>query len=97
MVEEFIITTPSQLRTLLVEAVSIALKYYQPVPLSNNEIGGIDLAEKITRLSKPRIYALVSQRAIPHKKKGNRLTFSRSELIEWLEEGNRAQKGGLNT
>ncbi|WP_051054183.1 helix-turn-helix domain-containing protein [Fibrella aestuarina] len=56
---------------------------------STEEIGGIELATQITRLSKPRIYTLVSERAIPHKKRGNRLTFRRSELLDWLDQGNR--------
>ena len=61
-----------------------------------DEVGGIELAMQVTRLSKPRIYTLVSERAIPHKKRGNRLTFRRSELLTWLEEGNRAErKGGV--
>ncbi len=34
MADEVILTTPSQLKTLLVEAVSIALKYHQPAPAS---------------------------------------------------------------
>jgi excisionase family DNA binding protein len=57
-----------------------------------DEIGGIDLAAQVTRLSTARIYTLVSKRAIPHKKRGNRLTFRRSELLDWLEEGNREQR-----
>ncbi|MGY2132707.1 helix-turn-helix domain-containing protein [Hymenobacter sp. HD11105] len=52
-------------------------------------IGGIELAQEVLRLSKPRIYALVSERSIPHKKRGNRLTFDRAELIEWLNAGSR--------
>lgn len=59
-----------------------------------DEIGGIELARSVTRLSAPRIYTLVSKRLIPHKKRGNRLTFRRTELVAWLEEGNRQQKGG---
>lgn len=60
-----------------------------------DEIGGIELASQITRLSKARIYTLVSDRGIPHKKRGNRLTFRRSELLEWLDKGNREEKGGI--
>ena len=59
-------------------------------------IGGLELAQEVTGLSKPRLYALVSERGIPHKKKGNRLFFDREELIAWIGEGNRAvrkQKG----
>lgn len=61
-----------------------------------DEIGGIELARQVTRLSAARIYTLVSERKLPHKKRGNRLTFRRSELMNWLDEGNRAeQKGGF--
>lgn len=58
------------------------------VPLSR--IGGLELAQEVTGLSKPRLYALVSERSIPHKKKGNRLFFDREELVAWIGEGNRA-------
>ncbi|WP_425291128.1 helix-turn-helix domain-containing protein [Spirosoma linguale] len=60
---------------------------------TSDEVGGIDLACAVTRLSKPRIYTLVSERAIPHAKRGNRLTFRRSELLSWLDKGNRAVIG----
>ncbi|GAB2595903.1 helix-turn-helix domain-containing protein [Spirosoma areae] len=59
-----------------------------------DEIGGIELAEQITRLSKARIYTLVSERKLPHKKRGNRLTFRRSELLQYLDEGKRETIGG---
>ena len=62
-----------------------------------DEVGGIELARQVTRLSAARIYTLVSERKLPHKKRGNRLTFRRSELLNWLDEGNRAkQKGGFD-
>ncbi|XWW44467.1 helix-turn-helix domain-containing protein [Fibrella sp. USSR17] len=61
----------------------------QPNTHHVDEIGGIELAMQLTRLSKARIYTLVSERNIPHKKRGNRLTFNRTELIAWLNEGNR--------
>ena len=54
-----------------------------------DEVGGIELARQVTRLSAARIYTLVSERKLPHSKRGNRLTFRRSQLIEWLSEGNR--------
>ncbi|GAB4023671.1 hypothetical protein GCM10028808_74600 [Spirosoma migulaei] len=56
-----------------------------------DEVGGVALAVKITRLSEARIYTLVSKRAIPHKKRGNRLYFRQSELEAWVEQGNRKQ------
>ena len=54
-----------------------------------SEIGGLELAQEITRLSRPRIYALVYARSIPHAKRGNKLYFNRSELIEWIAAGKR--------
>ena len=67
-----------------------------PATSPAEEIGGVALARELTRLSQARIYALVGQRAIPHTKRGNRLTFRRSELVAWLEEGKREQKGGAD-
>jgi predicted DNA-binding transcriptional regulator AlpA len=54
------------------------------------EVGGIEVAQEVTRLSKARIYTLVSERAIPHSKRGGRLYFSRADLLTWVREGNRA-------
>jgi hypothetical protein len=53
------------------------------------EVGGIGLAQEVTRLSKARIYALVSARDIPHSKRGNKLYFNRAELLEWVSAGKR--------
>jgi excisionase family DNA binding protein len=71
-----------QLETLQCLRQAIA----QPAP----QVGGIELAQELTRLSKARIYTLVSERAIPHAKRGNRLFFNRQELLEWVAAGNRA-------
>lgn len=56
------------------------------------EVGGIELAQELTRLSKPRIYALVSQRSIPHSKRGNKLHFTRADLLAWLNDGRREEQ-----
>ncbi|MBO3273129.1 helix-turn-helix domain-containing protein [Hymenobacter defluvii] len=58
-------------------------------PVAEPMIGGIELAQEITRLSKARIYALVSARQIPHAKRGNKLYFTRNELQTWIAVGNR--------
>lgn len=54
-----------------------------------DEIGGIELAIELTGLAKPTIYGLVSERKIPHSKRGKKLYFSRKELKEWLTNGKR--------
>ena len=57
-------------------------------------IGGIEVAQEVTLLSKARIYALVSeqdpQKRLPCAKRGNRLYFDRAELLLWIAEGKRA-------
>lgn len=55
------------------------------------EVGGMELAQAITRLSRTRIYGLVSARSIPHSKRGNKLHFNRAELLDWLARGKRQE------
>lgn len=58
--------------------------------------GGIDLAQEVTLLSKPRIYALASKRGIPHAKRGNRLYFNRADLLAWINNGRRQEETGTS-
>ena len=44
-------------------------------------------AAELLNLSKPTIYGLVQRKAIPCMKRGNRLYFSKTELISWVKEG----------
>jgi predicted DNA-binding transcriptional regulator AlpA len=75
-----------------VDNLTTLLSAFSTAPV--DEVGGIELARQVTRLSAARIYTLVSERKLPHKKRGNRLTFRRSELLFWLDEGNRETIGG---
>ncbi|MFZ1666517.1 MAG: helix-turn-helix domain-containing protein [Flavobacteriales bacterium] len=54
-----------------------------------DEIGGLDMAVKITGLARRSIYKRSMNRTIPHRKVGGRLYFKRSELLEWIENGRR--------
>ena len=78
----------STIEALLAE--NLPLLYRQSPPIAS-ENGGIELAQQITRLSKPRIYALVSARAIPHAKKGNKLYFNHADLMAWVNAGKRGK------
>ena len=53
------------------------------------EIGGLDMAVKITGLAPRTIYKRTHRREIPHSRVGGRLYFKRSELLEWIENGRR--------
>jgi hypothetical protein len=54
---------------------------------SPSEIGGIELAQKKTGLSKSRIYQLVMSRKIPFNKVPgvSKLFFSSKSLDDWIE------------
>lgn len=78
----------SNLEALTLEALQ-CLRTTAAVPAT--EVGGIELAQQLTRLSKPRLYALVSARGIPHAKRGNKLYFNRAELLEWVAAGKRGE------
>jgi excisionase family DNA binding protein len=42
---------------------------------------------KLTELSVPTLYGYVQRYEIPYYKKGNRLKFFKSEIIDWIKEG----------
>lgn len=54
-----------------------------------DEVGGLELAVKITGLARRTIYKRTHRREIPHRRVGGRLYFKRSELLAWLEAGKR--------
>jgi excisionase family DNA binding protein len=62
----------------------------------SDELGGIDLAMKLTGLAKSTIYCLCSSREIPHSKRGKLLYFSRNELNEWLKSGKRKTQAEIS-
>ncbi len=54
-----------------------------------DEIGGVDLAMKVTGLARRSIYKATHFRTIPHRRVGGRLYFRRSELEQWIDAGRR--------
>ncbi len=82
---------------LIRQAVQEAIQETPPTApvIAPSLVGGMELAQEVTRLSKARIYALVSERAIPHMKRGQKLHFNRAELMTWLAEGSRAERKKL--
>ena len=47
----------------------------------------LDEVTPITGLSKPTLYGYVQRNEIPYHKKGNRLYFFKSEIIDWIKTG----------
>jgi len=75
------------LRAVVRHEVKQAIGTTPPAP----EVGGLELAQQVTRLSKPRLYALVSARGIPHSKRGTKRYFNRAELLAWVAAGRRGE------
>ena len=84
-----ILTTPDELRAIVSEAISDAL----PKSASNlSQIDTITLNDVLELLkehgyptSKAKIYKLTSTGKIPCKTYGNKLVFSRKEILLWAE------------
>lgn len=54
--------------------------------MESNDLIGYEDASQITGICKPTLYAMVSQKRLPHFRLGGRLVrFSRAELIRWVE------------
>jgi len=52
------------------------------------DIGGLELASEVTGFQPQTLYKYVQDRKIPFMKKGGKLFFSRSDLENWIKEGN---------
>lgn len=52
-----------------------------------DEFLSIDEAAKLIKLTKPTVYGLVHQKNIPFHKKGKRLYFLKSEILDWIKGG----------
>lgn len=85
------VTIEDYLQSLIENAVSRALsKENKPtvVELPDNLTlsGATDfLKEQGFPTSKAKVYKLTSAEKIPHRKYGNKLVFSRKELLQWIE------------
>ena len=57
----------------------------------------IDETAKLINLAKPSVYGLVHQNRIPYHKKGKRLYFLKSQIIDWLKSGKKESKDDTET
>ncbi|MFR9546105.1 MAG: helix-turn-helix domain-containing protein [Rikenellaceae bacterium] len=85
-----IITTPEELRKIISEEIA---KHLAPLAKSTDsrpdtitmDTAIALLGENGYPTSRGKIYKLTSNNEIPHHKYGNKLVFSRKELIKWAE------------
>ncbi|WP_299104313.1 helix-turn-helix domain-containing protein [uncultured Tenacibaculum sp.] len=69
----------NELKALLLQKEEPQSKIEMPIQL--------DQVVPITGLTKPTLYGYVQRNEIPYHKKGNRLYFFKSEIIEWIKTG----------
>ncbi len=60
-----------------------------PVFDPGSDILNITEAATLLNLTVPSVYGLVHKRVIPFSKRGKRLYFSKSELLDWIKQGRR--------
>lgn len=87
---QIIVTTPDELKAIITEVVSSAM----PVASSPKELPDSITLETAVKVldefgfptSKAKIYKLTSTGNMPFRKYGNKLVFSRKELLYWAEQ-----------
>jgi DNA binding domain, excisionase family len=67
----------------------------QKEEIKEDEFLTIGQASKLLNLAKPTIYTLTCKNTIPFIKKGKKLYFKKSDLIEWLNSGRRLTKNEI--
>ena len=88
-----IVTTPEELKAIVNEAIAEFLPKTQikeSLPDAITLNSAVDLLkENGYPTSKAKIYQLTSVEKMPHSKYGNKLVFSRKELLLWAESQSR--------
>jgi excisionase family DNA binding protein len=67
------------------------------IPEPETDLINIEEAAGILNLSVQTVYQLCSTRKINHFKKGKRLYFSKSELVDWIKSGRKKTRAELIT
>ena len=94
MENSIIVTTPAQLQTIINDAVAAILPKLADFRRKNEsvEADGMNaeaaarfLSEQGIPTTRATLYNLVYKEAIPYKKFGRRVVFSKKELLTWIE------------
>ncbi len=85
-----IITSPEALKEIVGDAIAEHLSKFKSTPDSQPDSITMDtaiaqLGENGYPTSRGKIYKLTSNNEIPHNKYGNKLVFSRKELLAWAD------------
>ncbi|WP_348811088.1 helix-turn-helix domain-containing protein [Flavobacterium maritimum] len=88
--------TEAGIKVLTDQITENILKAINPSKTSDEDAFlSIDETAKIINLSKATIYGLTHQKEIPFHKRGKRLYFLKSEILQWIKSGKRESKSEL--
>lgn len=76
----------ADLKNEVLEMKALLLQKAESKPEPNNPIKIKEVAE-LTGLTVPTLYGYVQRNEIPFNKKGNRLYFFKSDIIDWIKTG----------
>jgi excisionase family DNA binding protein len=94
--QQIYMITEAGIKVLTDQITENILKAIQPSNTSvEDAFLSIDEASKIVNLSKATIYGLTHQKEIPFHKRGKRLYFLKSEILQWIKNGKQESKSEL--
>ena len=79
-----------EFQTIIIDCVNACLKHNQPtsgLKTDQEEILTVPQLADLLSLAIPTIYGLIHRRELPAMKRGNRVYFKRSQILEYLEQG----------
>ena len=84
-----ILTTPEELKAIVGEAIAEYLPKQTPKESQSDTITLTTTLELLTEngypTSRAKVYKLTSSGTMPHRKYGNKLVFSRREVLNWAQ------------
>jgi len=78
--------TVGQLLEIIEQKTAARQPEPKPEPEPKDDRTGIDEIKQLTGLSFSQLYKLTANNAIPHRKFGKRLIFSRKAVLNWMEQ-----------
>jgi excisionase family DNA binding protein len=87
MVQFLMNISEQEFKEFLKQSLKEILAEQSPAQPAEPEKMNVEQAAKFLDYEISTLYEKTSKKEIPHTKKGNRLHFYRSELIEWLKTG----------
>jgi excisionase family DNA binding protein len=96
---KYVFCSEQELKELVKASVKDAIQKAQSIwqtSQEQDEILNANQAAKLLNIAKPTLYSKTSRQEIPFFKRGKKLLFRKSELIQWIENGKHRSKAELD-